>query len=96
VIATVIFVHGNYHVYTILLSLFSLYIPFEINLFMRISYAQQQELKNQVNRERLREEKKRFDERERLEKDLHALQSVFETQKMEQENESCGNRMSSP
>jgi signal transduction histidine kinase len=52
---------------------------------MRISYAQQQELKNQVIKERLREDEKRFDERERLEKDLRALQSVFETQKMEQE-----------
>jgi signal transduction histidine kinase len=89
VIAAIIFVEGHYHVYTILFSLTFLYIPFEIERFMRISYAQQQELKNQVIRERLREDKKRIDERERLETDLRDLQSVYEKQKMEQEKEAA-------
>jgi signal transduction histidine kinase len=89
VIAAFIYVRGYYHVYTVLISLFFLYIPFEIERFMRISYSQQQELKNQVIIERLREDKKRIDERERLEKDLRALQSVYEKQKMEQEKKAA-------
>jgi signal transduction histidine kinase len=85
VIAAVIFVNGEYHVYTVLISLFFLYIPFEIERFMRIAFAQQQELKNKVIKERLLEDKKRLVEKERLEDVLRAFHALSEKEKMEQE-----------